>query len=156
MAVLVLLAGCRPGAGGDATGAPSSDAAVQQFLFAAKAGDIQAMSAVWGDREMPTRDRVSRQELERRLLIIVCHLKHDESRIGAPETGEGGRVKHRVELTQGERRASPMFTTVRNLKDTRWYVEDLDMNAVQAFCAPASQRRPSDRSEDRASAVGTR
>ena len=104
---------------------------------------VQAMSAVWGDQQSPTRDRVSRQELERRLLIIVCHLRHDESRIGPAQTGEGGRVLHRVEFTQGTLKASPMFTTVRNLKDGRWYVEDLDMRAVQPFCAgSAAQRLP--------------
>ena len=143
LVVLVVLAGCSRGGGGAATGAATSDGAVQQFVFAAKAEDIQAMSAVWGDQQSPTRDRVSRQELERRLLIIVCHLRHDESRIGPAQTGEGGRVLHRVEFTQGTLKASPMFTTVRNLKDGRWYVEDLDMRAVQPFCAgSAAQRLP--------------
>lgn len=143
--VLVLLAGCRPGAAGGATGASASDAAVQQFLFAANAEDLQAMSAVWGNQESPTRDRVSRQELERRLLIIVCHVRHDESRIGPAQTGEAGRVLHRVELKKGTLTASPMFTTVRNTRDGRWYVEDLDLRAVQPLCAASAPPRPATR-----------
>jgi len=140
--MLVLLAGCRPGAG-VATGAPSSESAVQQFIFAAKASDLQAMSAVWGDQESPTRDRVSRQELERRLLIIECHLRSDESRIGPAEAAEGGRVLHRVSVTKGDLQASPVFTTVRNLKDGRWYVENIDLSVLQKFCSASMPSTPS-------------
>ena len=136
--VLVLLAGCRPGGGGAATGAESSDAAVQQFVFAARAGDLQGMSAVWGDEVRPTRELVSRQELERRLLIIACHMRHEESRIGAGRPGEAGRVLHSVEMTKGTLKASPLFTTVRNLKSGRWYVENIDLTVLQPFCRPAA------------------
>ena len=146
--VLVILAGCRPGGGGAATGAESSDAAVQQFVFAARGGDLQAMSAVWGDQTRLTRDLVSRQELERRLLIIACHMRHDESRIGAARPGESGRVLHTVEMTKGTLKASPLFTTVRNLKSGRWYVENIDLSVLQPFCAasvpsPQPTRPPS-------------
>jgi hypothetical protein len=141
MAALVTLVGCRPGGGG-ATGASSSEAAILQFLNGARAEDLQVMSAVWGDEQSPTRDRVSRQELERRLLIIICHLRHDESRIGAAEAGEAGRTVHRVELRRGEIRAAPRFTTVRNAKDGRWYVYDLDMVAVQPICSGNPAARP--------------
>lgn len=142
LAVLVLLAGCRSIAGGAATGAESSDAAVQQFIFAARAGDLQGMSAVWGDDIRPTRDLVSRQELERRLLIIACHMRHDESRIGAARRGESGRVLHTVEMTKGTLRASPLFTTVRNRKSGRWYVENIDLTVLQPFCAASVPPRP--------------
>lgn len=141
--VLVLSAGCRPGGGGAATGAESSGAAVQQFVFAARAGDLQGMSAVWGDENKPTRDLVSRQELERRLLIIACHMRHEESRIGEARPGESGRVLHNVEMTKGTLKASPLFTTVRNLKSGRWYVENIDLTVLQPFCrssSPAGQR----------------
>jgi hypothetical protein len=141
LVLLVLLAGCRPGRGG-ATGASSPEAAVQQFLFASKASDLQAMSAVWGDQESPTRDRVSRQELERRLLIIECHLRADESRIGPSEAGEAGRVLYRVSLTKGDLQASPLFTTVRNLKDGRWYVENIDLSVLQKFCSASMPQKP--------------
>jgi hypothetical protein len=131
---LALLAGCKTVAVGSDTGAPSSAMAVTQFLSAARAQDLQALSAVWGNADGPTRDRVERQELERRLLIIVCHLKHDESRIGPPQAGEEGRVLHAVEMTQGVRTATVSFTTIKNRRSDRWYVENVDLAPVRAFC----------------------
>lgn len=123
-------------------GTESSETAVAQFLDAARGGDLQAMSAVWGNAESPVRDRASRQEVERRLLIMTCHLRHDESRIGPATPGEAGRVLHRVELTQGDKKGSPVFTTVRNAKSGRWFVEAFDLEAVRAFCATSGTVRP--------------
>lgn len=142
VAMLFMAAACRPRFGGDATGAGSSDGAIQQFLFAAKAQDLQAMSAVWGDAEAPTRDRVDRTEMERRLIIMTCHLRHDESRIGPGQPGAGGTVVHRVELTQGEKKASPAFTTVRNTRSGRWYVADFELESVRTFCRAAPSPTP--------------
>lgn len=141
LVMLVLLAGCRPGHGG-ATGAPNSEAAIQQFVSAARASDLQAMSAVWGNQEALMRDKVGRKELEQRLLIIQCNLRVDESRIGPAETGEAGRVLHRVSVTKGDLKASPLFTTVRNIKDGRWYVEDIQMNELQKFCSSSMTGKP--------------
>ncbi len=139
--MLTLLAGCRRSAGGPEPGAPASQLAIQQFLNAANAGDLQAMSALFGDNVSPLRDRASRQEVEQRMMIMVCHLKHDTSRIGPAMAGQNGRTQHRVELTQGTKSASPMFTTVKNDKTGRWFVELFDLPAVREFCtAPA--RRP--------------
>jgi hypothetical protein len=142
--VLLVLVACAPRYGGEATGASSSEAAVRQFLFAAKAQDLQAMSAVWGTAESPVRDRADRTEMERRLIIMTCHLRHDESRIGPPVTSVNGTVTHRVELTQGAVQAAPLFTAVRNTRSGRWYVLEFDMQAVQGFCraAPNAASRP--------------
>ena len=140
--VLVAIMGCRRTVGGVEAGATSSDAAVQQFLFAAKAQDLQAMSAVWGNAESPVRDRADRQQLERRLLLMTCHLRHDESRIGAGTAGEAGKVLHRVDLTQGDKKASPVFTTVRNTRTRRWFVEDFDFQSLASFCTAGNRPAP--------------
>ena len=135
LVVLVVLASCRTAPlGGPAPGADSSEAAVAQFLAAARAQDLQALSAVWGNAESPTRDRVNREELEKRLLIIMCHLRHEESRIGSAQAGEAGRRLHQVELTQGAKNATSRFTAVRQRDSGRWFVEDMDMQPLQAFC----------------------
>ncbi len=141
LAALLLIGGCRPKFGGAATGAASSDGAVQQFLFAARAQDLQAMSAVWGDEQGATRDRADRTEMERRLIIMACHLRHDESQVGAAQASEAGRTVHRVALTQGAKKASPNFTTVRNSKSGRWYVADFEMAALSGWCT-GTQRPP--------------
>lgn len=145
LSVLVLLtaAGCRAGAvPSGSTGAASSTEAVVAFLNAAKAQDLQAISAVWGNDESLTRDRVDRQELERRLLIITCHLRHDESRIGAPRLGEAGRNLMNVELVKGTLQATVPFTTVRNPRNDRWYVEDIDLRPARPICNAEPMTRP--------------
>ncbi len=141
MFATVALAGCRarpatvaePGAG-------TATNAVRQFLAAAKAQDLQAMSAVWGNEESPLRDRVERQELERRLLIMMCHLRHDESRIGDSEPGEAGRLIHPVELTRGRLSATSKFTVVKNKESGRWYVEVFEMEPLRPFCGEMPNR----------------
>lgn len=148
MALLALAVGCRPAAvGGPTPGAASSEMAVRNFLSAARAQDLQALSAVWGNEDSPTRDRIERQELERRLLIMMCHLRHDESSIGEPQAGEGGRTLRPVELTQGTRRATSNFTLVKNKESGRWFVEDFDMAPLSGFCTqmppPGGNRPPS-------------
>jgi hypothetical protein len=146
MAALALLAACRPAAvGAPEPGASSSTRGVEQLLIAARAQDLQALSAVWGNDEGPVRDRVERQELERRLLIMMCHLRHDESRIGPVQAGEGGRTIHPVELKQGATEAVSNFTLVRNKESGRWFVEDFDMRPLRPFCTtmpPPGGRTP--------------
>ena len=53
-------------------------------LAAATLQDIQAISAVWGDEKGMTRDRIARDELEKRTLIMICVLGHEKQTIGAP------------------------------------------------------------------------
>ena len=136
--MLVLLAGCRRAIGGPEPGAAASQIAIQQFLNAAKAGDLQAMSAQFGNDVSPLREGAGRQEVERRMLIMACHLRHDDARIGPPQSGQNGRTQHRVELTHGTKTASPLFTTVQNTKTGRWFVETFDLEAVRAFCSTPS------------------
>ena len=119
--LLLVLAGCPSRYGTAATGARTSEAAVAQFLAGARAQDLQAMSAVFGDEVGPLRDREDRTQMEQRLIIMACHLRHDESRIAAAQPGESGRMLHRVELRQGEKKASPVFTTTRNAKSGQWF-----------------------------------
>jgi hypothetical protein len=142
--VLVATAACRRTVGGPEAGATSSAAAVEQFLSAAKAQDLQAMSAVWGNAVSPMRERVDRQELERRLLIMTCHLRHDTSRIGAAQPAVAGKLTHRVDLTQGDKKASPEFTTVRNAKSGRWFVEDFEFASLASFCTAGNRPAPPD------------
>src|SRR5687767_12054396 len=79
VSVLALfVGGCPARYGGAATGARSSEAAVTQFLAGARAQDLQAMSAVFGDENGPLRDREDRTAMEQRLIIMACHLRHDE------------------------------------------------------------------------------
>lgn len=142
MLVVVGMAACHKATGGPLAGADASDAAVRQFLFAVKSQDLQALSAVWGNDVSPVRERMDQKQVERRSLIMMCHLRHDESRIGPAQASEAGRVLHRVDLTQGAKRASPVFKTVRNKTTGRWFVEDFDLVALRSFCANSEPQVP--------------
>lgn len=141
--VALVAVGCRASAvPSGSSGAGTSTEAVVAFLNAAKAQDLQAIANVWGNEESPTRDRVDRQELERRLLIITCHLRHDESRIGPAQLGEGGRTIFNVELVKGNVRATIPFTTVKNARNSRWFVEDVDLRPARPICNSEPMNRP--------------
>ena len=145
LVVLVLLVGCRSTSSGrvpgTAEGSTSGEAAVLQFLEGSRAQDLQAISSVWGDEEMPTRDRVQMQEWERRLLIMMCHLRHDESSIGPAQMAEGGRTVFPVTLRQGEKEAISMFTVARNRRSGRWFVADFDLRPLRDHCTSMPVRR---------------
>lgn len=141
LALLVLAVGCRRSITSVGAGARTPQQAVVQFLDAARARDMDQMSAVWGNAESPTRDRVERQELERRLLIMICHLKHDDSRLAPAQMGEAGRMLLRADLKQGTQEATVPFTLVKNGRTGLWFVEDVDLRPAREFCAPATPRR---------------
>ena len=138
LALLVLATGCRRANTTVGAGARTPQQAVVQFLDAARAQDMDQMSAVWGNAVSPTRDRVERQELERRLLIMMCHLKHDESRLAPAQMGEAGRVLVRADLKQGTKEASIPFTLVKNAQSDMWFVEDVDLRASRDFCSASN------------------
>ncbi|MBX3175229.1 MAG: hypothetical protein KF709_12500 [Gemmatimonadaceae bacterium] len=140
---VVVAGACRRSTGGGDTGTRTSPEAVVQFLDAARARDLDQMSAVWGNAARPTRDEVSRQELEQRLLVMICLLRHDESRLGVASPGEAGRQVYRVELKQGDKLATTTFTTVQNARTNRWFVEEFDPRPLRDFCSsPNAPVRP--------------
>ena len=141
MVLVALVPACRGVGGSASAGADSSEQAVVQFLSGARADDLQAISAVWGNQASPTRDRVDRQELERRLLIMVCHLRHDESRIGVAGRGEEGRTMHRVELVADGNTITVPFTTVQNTRSGRWFVENVDLSPARERCRAGTADR---------------
>lgn len=132
---------CAPAAtvrtSGQATGAPSSRHAVEQFMGAVRAGDIQAMTVVWGTSRGPSRDTMERTELERRAIILQCFLAHDQFRILSDYPGDGGRRMVRGTLTRGAQSRETAFTTVQGPGE-RWYVEAVDMSVMRDWCTDAS------------------
>jgi len=139
--LLVLAAACRSVPLGTATvaGADSQAGAVERFLAAARANDIRALSDMWGDESGPTRNKLPTQELERRELIMVCLLQHDQSRIAPSSRTEGGRFVMQVELSQGQLKATSKFTVAKGPSE-RWYVQDFETVPLQSkgFCKAKS------------------
>lgn len=115
------------------TGAPTPRRAIELFLGAVKAQDLQAMSTVWGTVKGPARDQMERTELEKREIIMQGCYDHDKFRILDEAPGDEGKRLFHVEVTKGEVTATPRFTTVKGPSD-RWYVEDADIQAVRQLC----------------------
>ena len=138
--ILVLATACRTvPAGNSLGGAESPRAAVEKYLAAARAQDLQALGAVWGDEKGPTRDRIPRTQLDQLELIQLCLLKHDQARVGDPAVAIGGRFTMQVNLTQGQLQANVRFTVAEG-PSNRWYVEDFDSQLLQntGFCRKAA------------------
>lgn len=107
--------------------------AVEQFLAAVNAQDLQAMSVVFGTAHGPSRDNMDREQLEKRLIILQCYFYHDKSRILGESPGEGGHRVFNVELTRGPLTRTPRFYTIRG-PDDRWFVDNMEIAAVREFC----------------------
>ena len=115
------------------TGAPDARSAAQAFLDAGKAQDLQALSAVWGSNNGPLRNAVSHAELEKRELVMMCFLKHQTDSIGAPSAAAGSRIVFPVILTMGQVSRATTITTMLG-PASRWYVEKIDLRAIEALC----------------------
>ncbi|HJU72690.1 MAG TPA: hypothetical protein VJ717_03015 [Gemmatimonadaceae bacterium] len=139
VALLVVLGviGCRaPAPGGTQTGADRPRRAVELFLAAVNAQDIQQMSVVWGTEKGPARDQLPRQELERREIIMQQCFAHDRYRVIDEVPGEGGVRMLRVEITRGGVSRTPQFQTIKGPSE-RWYVLDADVAAMRDLCRPS-------------------
>lgn len=126
-----------PGAGGinAAGGADSPRAAVDGFLAAVKKQDLQAMSMIWGTEKGLARDQMSRDELEKRLVIMQCSLNHDNWKIvaGLDGTTRVNEQDFRVELQQKNMKEQTMVTTMKGASG-RWYVSNADITKLTSFC----------------------
>ena len=135
-----LLAACRsvparPGSSGSAVGAPSPTAAVEQLLAAARAQDLQAITAVWGDETGLVLDRQPREEVEERAFIIACVLKNDTEKVGDAVPAGNGHMFVTADLTQGKNAGSIRFEVAP--RGNRWLVANFDISVLQnkGFCS---------------------
>jgi hypothetical protein len=135
MVALVLMAACgrKPAPGTSLTGAAAPRLAVQQFLTAVKAQDLQAMSVVWGTDKGPARDQLERTELEKREIIMQGCYDHDSYKVLDEGPAPDGERAVRVEISRSGRTATPTFLIVKGPSD-RWYVRDAGISAMREFC----------------------
>lgn len=136
LALLVLAAcgGRRVAPGSPMPGAPAPRAAVESFLSAVRAQDLQAMSMVWGSERGPARDIIpDRSELEKREIVMQCYLAHDRFRILGDVAGVENRRVFRVELSKGRLTRTTTFTTIAGPSD-RFYVLEADLEPVKDLC----------------------
>jgi len=120
---------------GGVVGTTSAKSAVEGFMTAVKAQDLQTMSAIWGTANGAAREQMKREELEKRLIVIQCLLTHDTWRFAEDEArlSTGGRQQFVVEITRGTSKGRPKFTAILGPAN-RWFVEDVDVTALRDFC----------------------
>ena len=120
------------------TGGASARSAVEMFLNAVRAQDIQAMSVLFGTKNGPSRDNMNRDELEKRLVILQCYFNHDKFRILGESPGEGGHRVVATELTRGTNNRTPHFYVIPG-PGNRYYVDNMEIAAVRDFCRADGQ-----------------
>ena len=117
-----------------ASGATSPRTATEAFLAAAKAQDLQALSLIWGSQAGPARATMPREELERREVVMLCHMRHDTHEILEEGALLGRQRRLVVELTQGKitRRTT---IVAEPTSSGAWYVLSVDLEPLQDLCA---------------------
>ncbi len=118
-----------------ASGAPTAKAAVEGFMSAVKGQDLQRMSILWGTEKGLAREQMSRDDLEKRLVVMQCTMTHDSwSFTGKPALLRSSfEEDFQIELHQKNLRAQTTVTTVRGAGD-RWYVKNIDLLPLNQFC----------------------
>lgn len=137
IAMAVLLTAACGGAGssrGQLTGAAAPRLAVEQFMAAARAQDLQAFSAIWGSEKGAARDIVDRSQLEKRELTMMCYLSHDKFEIGSDVTPKPTEHDYQVQLTRGNIARETKITVVQGPSE-RWYVLDAQLQPLQDLCS---------------------
>jgi hypothetical protein len=115
-------------------GGSTAREAVQKFLAAAKAQDLQAFSNVWGTSAGPARTTMEKEELEQREIILLCYLKHDSYRVvsESPATNDERVVAVEIKF-QDLSRIANFFVTPGPAK--RWYVKTFDTEPLRDICS---------------------
>ena len=118
---------------GSGTGAPDPASAIRGFLDAAKAQNIQGISAYWGDKDGSVRGRFPKAEEEQREIIMVRCLRHDRYDIIADTPAVGGGRTLAVALFRPDKNTTTNFEVVPAV-DHRWYVQQVDMEKLADYC----------------------
>ena len=144
--LLLLAVGCRTMARGTpATGAASPRVAIDRFIAAANAQDVQALLGAWGDEKGARLDRSStlaeRTQDERSAIILICHLRNSTYKIGDSTPVAGERTVFDVDMNQGTAHATVRFT-VASTPAHRYFVEDFDLVTMQhaGFCSNSNKK----------------
>jgi hypothetical protein len=115
-------------------GANGPTSALNAFLAAIRAKDLQALGAVWGDKTGAIRDtkRISREEVEQRELLLMCYFSHDTFKVLSESPAAGGERVMSVSLTKGTLTRTTNFYLVSG--EDRWYVRSADIEPVRDLC----------------------
>jgi hypothetical protein len=110
-------------------------------MTAAKAEDLQALAAVWGDATGSVRDRWPRQEVEMRAVYLVKCLRHDKYTVLSDASAGTGKRVINVQVSAGRLTRSTKFTVTQG-PQSRWYVENLELAPLDDICLMKDPVKP--------------
>jgi len=137
IATLLVVASCRGQVGTGTTragGASTPREAIERFVGTAKAQDYDGMALVFGSAAGPARATIAKPELEKRQFIMMRCLRHDRIQIGGETATPTGKRVLSAQLWLKDLTATTDFTVVQGPNE-RWYVEQMEMDPLQQFCA---------------------
>ena len=114
-------------------GAANPREAIKHFMNAVAAEDLQRLGELWGTSEGAARDRMDRDELEEREIVMLRCLRHDRYEILGEIPSPGGGHAFVVAVTRKEVTRRTNFVSVKGPND-RWYVRETDMNRLKDIC----------------------
>lgn len=115
--------GAGAAAGTDLYGAESAEAAIGQFLEAARLRDYPAMARLFGTDEGPAERRWGRVETEQRMFVLARLLAPRAWKLRPnPVAGAGGASRWVVDLT-GTRNGEASVPFIIVSDGNRWFVE---------------------------------
>ncbi|MGH7639281.1 MAG: hypothetical protein ACREOK_16645 [Gemmatimonadaceae bacterium] len=119
--------------GPNAPGGANARDAVQKFLAAAKAENLQAMAGVWGTSEGPARSNMERAELEQREIVMLCYLKHDNYTITNESPATNRERVFSVDVTYKDLTRTANFFATEG-PGGRWYLRSFEMEKLTDIC----------------------
>jgi hypothetical protein len=115
------------------SGAIGPREALQRFMAAAKAQDIQAMADIWGTKDGPARSNMSKEQLEQRIIYMMRCLRHDSFSILSESPAADGERMYSVEVRRGTLTPKANFTSTPGPK-SRWYLRNVDLEPLSSIC----------------------
>lgn len=104
---------------------------LEQFMRAANAKDLGAMSRVFGTKDGPVAGKWGRTEIEQRMFAIAAELRHNDFEVVGEEMVPGRTetaTKLNVRVTNGEGKFIVPFTLVRF--KSGWLVEQIGIEVL--------------------------
>jgi hypothetical protein len=124
----------QPGPTPDVPGAATPALAIQSFMDAIKAQDLDELSLIWGSEKGPAKQVSPADQLRQRELIMECFLQHDSYRVVSDVATASD--LHVVTLSLSKSGMTRETTTqVMQGPHKRWYVGNTDLKRLQDLCS---------------------
>lgn len=131
LAATVACGGGRTAGVSPVQGPATAEAALEQFLTAVNAADLDQMAMLWGDQRGPEglTHTMTNETRMQRLTIMQRVLRTDTHQITGTDASDPGRRVITVDMTQGTRRFAVPFTMVP-MRSGGWIVNDIRLDAA--------------------------